>query len=248
MKPFIVFPAIDLRNGCVVRLKEGDPNRQTSYANDPVAVARRWLDAGARWLHVVNLDAAFGEDDYANWKAIKGIVKASREASVQVQLGGGLRSVQAVQKAFKIGICRVILGTMAVEHPEKLDQLLNQWKPDRVGVSIDARGGMVTMHGWQKTSAISALDLAQGLAGRGVQWLVFTDIARDGMQTGINLAATHQIAKKTSLEVIASGGVSGWEDIHSARKANLSGIIVGKALYEGIFDPPMELFKEPTLC
>lgn len=241
MSEFIIFPAIDLRRGQVVRLMEGDPDRQTNYEADPARAARRWLSAGARWLHVVNLDGAFGEGDAANQAALAAILSVAGEFSVPVQFGGGLRSLEAVTQVLEMGVGRVVLGTAAVEQPELVQAALQRWGVERVAAALDARAGIVQVRGWQQGTARPALELAQQLAGMGLRWLIFTDIARDGLQTGLNVAATAELAKLSRLNVIASGGVAGWEDIHSACLAALSGVIVGKALYEGKFQPE-ELF------
>jgi phosphoribosylformimino-5-aminoimidazole carboxamide ribotide isomerase len=234
---FIIFPAIDLRGGQVVRLKEGDPNRQTHYSPDPALVARRWISAGAAWLHVVNLDGAFDQPDLANRRALEAILAAAAGSGVKVQFGGGLRSIEAVDAALEAGVERVMLGTLAVEQPEVLERTLQRWGSNRAGASLDARAGLVQVRGWLNATSVSANALAQSLAERGLRWLVFTDIARDGLQTGLNLPATIHLARTSSLNVIASGGVSTMTDVESARAAGLAGVIVGRALYEGAIDP-----------
>ncbi len=230
---FVVYPAIDLREGQVVRLKEGDPNRQTAYSSNPASAAERWLAAGATWLHVVNLDGAFDQADSANRSALAAILAVAARRGAKVQFGGGLRSLQAVEQALATGVERAVLGTLAVEQPELLAEAVSQWGADRVGASLDAREGMVQVRGWQKASAVSARDAALRLKSAGLEFLVFTDIARDGLQTGLNLAATIALARDSGLRVIASGGVRGPEDIRAARAAGLSGAIAGRALYEG---------------
>jgi phosphoribosylformimino-5-aminoimidazole carboxamide ribotide isomerase len=232
-KEFIVFPAIDLSNGQVVRLKEGDPLRETAYSTDAGAVARRWLDAGARWLHVVNLDGAFDRADTANRQAVDAILDAARSYGAHVQFGGGMRSLDALEAALGLGVTRAVVGTLAVEQPDVVAQAVSRWGNDAVGASLDARDGIVKVHGWQQGSGISTLDAAQRLSAAGILWLVFTDISRDGLQTGVNLAASVDLAAKSALKVIASGGVRGAEDVNGAREAGLAGVIVGRALYEG---------------
>ena len=230
---FIVFPAIDLRHGQVVRLKEGDPNRQTAYSSDPSAAAERWLAAGASWLHVVNLDGAFDQADSANKAALAAILAVAAGKSARVQFGGGLRSLLAVEQALAVGVERVMLGTLAVEQPDLLAEAVARWGAERVGASLDARDGLVQVRGWQQASAVTARDAALRLKESGLEYLVFTDIARDGLQTGLNLNATVALAQASGLKVIASGGVRGPEDIHAARAAGLAGAIAGRALYEG---------------
>jgi len=241
--PFIIFPAIDLRGGQVVRLKEGDPLRQTNYSPDPAQVARRWIEAGARWLHVVNLDGAFDQPDLANRRALEAILQTATQSSVKVQFGGGLRSLEAVSAALQAGVDRVILGTLAVEQPEVLAEALRLYGPERIAASLDAREGKVAVRGWQSATPLSAVDLARSLSEQGLRWLVFTDIARDGLQTGLNMASTVELARASGLNVIASGGVSSLSDVTASRAAGLAGVIVGRALYEGAIDPVL-LFQE----
>ncbi len=238
---FTVFPAIDLRNGQVVRLKEGDPSRQTSYSPDPAAAARRWIDAGATWLHVVNLDGAFGTGQTANQQALQAILKVALQNNIPVQFGGGLRSPEAIQTVLEQGVTRAVLGTAVIELPQLLPQALARWGSTRLAASLDARDGRVQVRGWQSDTPVQALDLARSLRAAGLTWLVFTDIARDGLQTGLNLAATQQLAQVNGLQVIASGGVSQLSDVENAKAAGLAGAIVGRALYEGSVDPG-ELF------
>lgn len=242
---FHVFPAIDLRGGQVVRLKEGDPNRQTNYSVDPAATARRWIELGARRLHVVNLDGAFDQPDRANRAAVAAVLAEAQTASIPVQFGGGLRSAEAVARALDLGVERVMIGTLAVEQPQVFADLLAKWGSDRIGASLDAREGMVQVRGWQSGTLLPAVDLARTLADSGLRWLVFTDIARDGLQTGLNLPATAALAASTGLNIIASGGVSRFEDVQGAKAAGLAGCIVGRALYEGSIDPK-QLFQMDT--
>jgi phosphoribosylformimino-5-aminoimidazole carboxamide ribotide isomerase len=236
MNEFIVYPAIDLRAGQVVRLKEGDPLRQTVYSADPAAVAARWLLAGAVWLHVVNLDGAFDQPDSANHAALEAILSVAETFGAKVQFGGGLRSLEAVQRALELGVERVVLGTLAVEQPDLLAEALARWGVGRIGASLDARDGLVAVRGWQETTGLPVTQAAAGMREAGLRWLVFTDIARDGLQTGLNLPATVELAAQSGLTVIASGGVSTAQDIHEVRAAGLAGVIVGRALYEGTVD------------
>ncbi len=192
---FTVFPAIDLRGGQVVRLKEGDPQRQTAYSNDPRATAGRWLTEGAQWLHVVNLDGAFDQPDSANRAALSAILAEAAQSGAQVQFGGGLRSLEAIDQALELGVQRVVLGTLAIEQPELLEQALMNWGAERVAAGMDARGGFVQVRGWQQATPYPAAEAAQSLRKAGLRWLVFTDISRDGLQTGINLPATLDLAR-----------------------------------------------------
>jgi phosphoribosylformimino-5-aminoimidazole carboxamide ribotide isomerase len=232
-KEFIIFPAIDLHNGKVVRLKEGDLDRLTQYSDDPASTASHWLATGAAWLHVINLDGAFEKTDDDNLQALHSMERVAHNFQARVQFGGGLRSLQAIEKVIEVGVDRVRLGTAAVTYPEILPEALERWGGDRVAVSLDARDGMVRIRGWQEATDFSALELSKSFQQQGLRWLVFTDMARDGLQTGLNLPKTVEIARLTGLNVIASGGVSSNEDIQAAMDANLAGVIVGRALYEG---------------
>ena len=254
MSDFTVYPAIDLRGGQVVRLKEGDPTRQTAYSDDPAETARRWLTFGARWLHVINLDgalrprpaalyrggraqgSAFGESDTANQRALRAILEMAREFDARVQLGGGLRSLDAIEAILELGVDRAIIGTLAVEQPEVLEEALARFDPERIAVGIDARDGRVRVRGWQADSGIAAPDLALRMRPLGLRTVIFTDVSRDGMGRGLNIAATKALAEASGLGVIASGGVHTLDDVVAARDAGLAGVIVGRALYEGTVD------------
>lgn len=228
----IVYPAIDLRGGKVVRLKEGDPARMTSYSDDPVETARQWLDRGARWLHVVNLDGAFGESDGANRAALESILRLG----AQVQFGGGMRSLDGVARALDLGVSRVVLGTIAVEDPNVVAEALTRFGAERIAVGIDARDGLVRVRGWKENSGISAAALALQMRTFGLAAVIFTDISRDGLGSGLNITATKELADVSGLDVIASGGVSTMDDVHAVKEAGLAGIIIGRALYEGTID------------
>ncbi|MBI9043324.1 MAG: 1-(5-phosphoribosyl)-5-[(5-phosphoribosylamino)methylideneamino]imidazole-4-carboxamide isomerase [Anaerolineaceae bacterium] len=245
---FIVYPAIDLRKGQIVRLSEGDPNRQTTYGNDPGQMARHWLSMGAKWLHVVNLDGAFEEKDQANKNALKAILKEAFTMKIPVQFGGGLRDLNAVEEVLNLGVTRAVLGTAAAKDPLIVKEAVKHWGTESLAVSLDARDGMVKVRGWQESSAFSALDLGKKLKTYGLEWLVFTDIARDGLQTGVNLEATVALARETGLKVIASGGISDLEDIRSVCQAGLPGVISGRALYEGKIDPQKLFNNEDPIC
>jgi phosphoribosylformimino-5-aminoimidazole carboxamide ribotide isomerase len=233
MEPFIIYPAIDLRSGRVVRLQQGDPQRQTTYSADPTSVAERWLQAGAPWLHVVNLDGAFGEQDSANRKAIGSVLAAASAGGAQVQVGGGLRSLADVGEVLRLGASRAVLGTLAVERPDVLQECLRQFGPQRVAVGIDALHGQVQVRGWKEQSGVTALELGRRMAQAGLEWLVFTDVSRDGLGQGLNVAAALELAQTSRLLVITSGGANDDADLHHAHQAGLAGVIVGKALYDG---------------
>ena len=245
MAPFVIFPAIDLRHGTVVRLKEGDPARQTAYSPDPALTARRWLSAGAAWLHVVNLDGAFGEGDSANRAALLAILREAQAAGARVQFGGGLRSHEALAEVLELGVSRAVFGTLAVENPAVVQAAIRQFGAERVGASLDGRDGLVQVRGWQDGSARPVLASAVELAAAGLRWLVFTDIRRDGLQTGINLAATRELAEQAGLNVVASGGAASAADARAAQAAGCAGIILGRAIYEGAIDLPALLTEFP---
>ena len=247
LPPFTIYPAIDLRGGQVVRLKEGDPNRQTSYSPDPAGTARRWIAAGARWLHVVNLDGAFGENGLANQLALRTILDEAVPAGVPVQFGGGLRSLDAIRSALELGVTRIVLGTIIVEQPAMMEEALDRWGCERIAAGLDARGGLIQVRGWQSATPLQAGALAATLKQAGLRWLIFTDIARDGLQTGLNLPATVALARESGLKVIASGGVSRLEDVRQAKEAGLPGVIVGRALYESTIDPAALFALNSTL-
>ena len=232
MDAFTVYPAIDLRQGRVVRLAQGDPDRETSYASDPRRVAERWCAAGATWLHVVNLDGAFGEAGEANQRALRSLLKTP----ARIQFGGGVRDEVTIRRAFDLGIDRLVIGTAAVEHPALVREALEQYGPDRVAVGIDAEDGIVKIRGWQDATDVRAEDLAEAWASMGGRWLIFTDVSRDGMGSGVNVDATAALARSTGLQVIASGGVASSADVARVQDAGLAGVIIGRALYEGQID------------
>ncbi|NOY99174.1 MAG: 1-(5-phosphoribosyl)-5-[(5-phosphoribosylamino)methylideneamino]imidazole-4-carboxamide isomerase [Chloroflexi bacterium] len=239
MDAFTVYPAIDLRAGKVVRLAQGDPTRQTLYGDQPAETARRWLDAGASWLHVVNLDGAFGDRDAANRDALRAIL----DTGGKVQFGGGLRSLDDVENALSLGVRRVILGTVAVESPELVAEAIARFGAKAVGVGIDARDDRVRVRGWVQETALSPIDLGRQLSRAGVRTVVYTNIARDGVGRGVDVAGAQRLAEAAGLSAIASGGVASLDDVRRVREAGLSGVIVGRALYEGQID-----LKEALQC
>jgi phosphoribosylformimino-5-aminoimidazole carboxamide ribotide isomerase len=236
MSTFTIYPAIDLRAGQVVRLKEGDPDRQTKYSDDPAETARHWLEAGAQWLHIVNLDGAFAENDSANQAALRAILDATTKFEARVQFGGGIRSIEMVARALDLGASRVVLGTVAVEQPQLVADALKEFGAQKIAVGIDARDGFVRVRGWQSKSGIQAGDLALQMRALGVRTIIFTDISRDGLGSGLNITSTRKLADISGVDVIASGGVHKLDDVIAAREANLAGVIIGRALYEGTID------------
>ena len=232
MREFNVYPAIDLRDGYVVRLMHGDPGQQTTYSSDPETLVTSWLDAGVKWLHVINLDGAFGENDSANFRILKQICPLISNQGARIQFGGGLRTAAAIQAAFELGIDRVILGTIAVENPQLTREIIEEHDPDQIAISLDAMQGRIRVRGWQTDSSIQVSALGKQLAEYGLSWLIFTDISRDGAGKGVNISSCLELKQATGINIIASGGVNSIEDIRAAREAGLAGIIVGRALYE----------------
>ncbi|MFZ3484568.1 1-(5-phosphoribosyl)-5-[(5-phosphoribosylamino)methylideneamino]imidazole-4-carboxamide isomerase [Sphingomonas sp. 3-13AW] len=228
----IVFPAIDLKGGQVVRLAEGDMDRATIYGDDPAAQARAFADAGADHLHVVDLDGAFAGDS-VNGDAVASVVRAFPG---RVQLGGGIRTRAAIDGWLELGVARVVIGTAALENPDLVRDAARAL-PGRIVVAVDARDGLVATRGWADVSTVTVADLARRFEDAGVAALLFTDVGRDGLLKGCNVAATAALAAEVSIPVIASGGVAGIEDIHQLRgKPGIEGVITGRALYDGRLD------------
>lgn len=230
-----LYPAVDLRNGHVVRLQLGDPNRQTTFADDPLEVAERWIECGTSWLHVVNLDGAFDEAGLSNWQALP---KLTRLAA-RVQFGGGMRTMEDITRAVDFGVSRVILGTVAVEQPDIVADAVRRFGAERIAIGIDARDGIVKTRGWQSDSTRTPVDLGLQMAALGVRTIIYTDISRDGILTGVNAQATIELARSTGLNVIASGGVASLVDVRhvlAGAADGVSGLIIGRALYDGNID------------
>ena len=228
---FALYPAIDLRRGRCVRLEQGEASRETVYGDDPLAVARSFADAGAEWVHVVDLDAAFGAG--SNRALIRELVAAT---PLRVQTGGGLRSDADVDEVLVAGAARAVIGTAAIENPELVRRAVERWGPARVAVGLDARGRRPAARGWTEESGTDLFDLAAQLVGLGARTLVHTDIARDGMLAGPNLELSCALAEASGAEVIVSGGMSGMDDVEAAAAAagrGIAGAIIGRALYEG---------------
>jgi phosphoribosylformimino-5-aminoimidazole carboxamide ribotide isomerase len=253
----IVFPAIDLRRGRCVRLRQGRAEHETVYGDDPAQVAQRWVSQGAEWLHIVNLDGAFGDAQTTgqrpiNLQRLEEIRTAVPETPVQ--FGGGIRSLDDVEVALGLGATRVILGTVAVRNPELVVEAITRFGAERIVVGIDARDGRVATHGWQQTSDTTAKALGRAMREQGVLRTVYTDIARDGMLTGVNVAVTVELARATGLRIIASGGVASLDDIKLLKVQAeagiegtlIEGIIIGQALYTGALSLPeaIRLAKE----
>ncbi len=235
----ILFPAIDLKDGQCVRLKLGDMDQATVFADDPAAQARTFQEQGFEYLHMVDLNGAFAGTS-VNGEAVEAILKA---VSVPVQLGGGIRDLDAIAGWLEKGIARVILGTLAVRDPGLVRQACREF-PGRVAVGIDAKGGHVAVEGWAESSTLSVLDLASKFEDAGVAAIIYTDIDRDGILAGLNITSTLELAGATSIPVIASGGLASMDDIDRLTHkdcAVLEGAISGRALYDGRIDPALAL-------
>jgi phosphoribosylformimino-5-aminoimidazole carboxamide ribotide isomerase len=241
----LIIPAIDLKDGKCVRLIQGRMQEETVYSDDPEAVARRWADSGARMLHVVDLDAAVHGTAF-NHRRIRGLI---RSAGIPVQVGGGMRDLDAVAAALEAGAARVIIGTGAVENPAFVRDACRSY-PGRIAVGIDAREGRVATRGWTRTTEVLAVELARQLEDAGVCTVIFTDIQRDGMQTGPNVTETRKLAESIRIPVIASGGVGTLDHIRrlmALQAVGVTGVITGKALYSGAlrFEEAVALTQSP---
>lgn len=230
----IVFPAIDLKGGQVVRLAEGDMDRATVYGDDPAAQAMLFADQGAEYLHVVDLDGAFAGTS-VNGDAVRAIVE---RFPGHVQLGGGIRDRAAIERWFDLGVSRVVIGTAALENPDLVRAAARDF-PGGIVVAVDARDGMVATRGWADVSTVEVIDLARRFEDAGVAALLFTDVGRDGMLKGCNVEATVDLARSVRIPVIASGGVKGIAEIHVLAlhaRDGIEGVITGRALYDGRLD------------
>ncbi len=225
----LIFPAIDLMNGQVVRLRQGKAAEKTIYSDDPVAFAKRWADEGGDYLHLIDLDAAFtGEQRNLEW-----VARITAAIGIPCQLGGGIRDKAAAQRAFDAGVARVIIGTRAAESLDFVSELAEAFGSDRIAVGIDAKNGEVSVKGWTELSGMKASTLAVKAADAGAGTVICTDIATDGMLSGPNFAEIEQILSLVRCQVIASGGVSTIEDVNRlAALPTLYGAIIGKALYD----------------
>ncbi len=242
----ILFPAIDLRGGQCVRLEQGAADRETIYEADPIGQASRFVGSGATWIHVVDLDAAFG--DGSNRELIRSIA-ASTDAKVQT--GGGLRTMDDLQEVLEGPVSRAVIGTAAIEDPDLVRRAVERWGAERIAVGLDARGRTPAVRGWREASEGDLFDIAVRLAESGVRTFIYTDISRDGMFAGPNISMSIELAEQTGARVIISGGVGRIEDIRAVREAArlqplIEGVIVGKAIYEQRVDAAaaIELLNE----
>jgi len=226
----ILYPAIDILNGRAVRLYKGDKNKVTDYG-EPVEIARQWESCGAEYLHVVDLDGAFSGVQ-TNLKTVERIAAAT---NLPIQLGGGVRSLDAVRRALAAGATRVIIGTAAFTSPNFLREALDLFGAEKIIAGLDSKDGFAAIKGWAEKFALKAEDAAIDLFNKGVRTIVFTDIFRDGALTGVNIPLTAQIKAISGLEVIASGGLASLNEIKSLRRAGIDGLILGKAIFDKIF-------------
>jgi phosphoribosylformimino-5-aminoimidazole carboxamide ribotide isomerase len=230
------YPAIDLKGGRVVRLEQGKADAETVYAEDAAIPANQFKEAGAEWVHVVDLDGAF-TGEQANGAAVEAIIASG----LKVELGGGVRSLDVIKHWLDLGVERVIIGTKAVTDPNFLNECLQHFDPDNLAVGIDAKDGKVAVKGWIESVDMSALEFARSVQEIGIHTIIYTDISRDGMMTGPNLEAQSEMLDHLDIDVIASGGVSSMEDLVQlkeikTRHQNLNGVISGKAIYDGELD------------
>lgn len=228
----IIFPAIDIKDKKCVRLTQGDFDKVNVYGEDPSIMAKKWADYGAEFIHVVNLNGSRDEIGIND----ETLSKVAKSVDVPIQVGGGIRDEKRVKELLDLGINRVIVGTMAIENKELLKELIEKYKADKIVVSIDAKNGKVATHGWEKVSDIDSVDLCKELEQIGVKTIVYTDISKDGMLEGPNFDIYKELSQKTSLDIIASGGVTSIDDVKRLLDMNMYGAIIGKALYDNRID------------
>lgn len=231
-----IWPAIDLRGGKCVRLKQGDYRRETVYGDDPAEMARRWVAEGAEFLHLVDLDGA-RDGTNANLAAIESILAA---VQVPCQLGGGIRDEAIIRRMLGLGLSRLVVGTKAIKEPDWFREMCRAF-PGQLALGIDARDGHVATDGWLETSSVSAIDLARSFEAEPLAAIVYTDISRDGMLQGPNLAAMSEMHAAVRTSVIASGGVANAADVAALARIGMPGVIIGRALYEGTVTLPAAL-------
>ncbi len=226
-----IFPAIDLIDGCAVRLFKGDYNQKTVYSDNPVAVAKSFADAGAQYIHIVDLDGA-KDGSNANIDVVRSIVEQS---GLKAEIGGGIRSMQAVEKYLNLGVMRVILGTAAVTDPEFLKQAVNKYG-EKVAVGVDIKDGKVAIKGWTELSKLDCFEFCRNLEKLGVKTVICTDISKDGVMSGTNIELYKKLSSEFKMDIIASGGVSSLDNVRTLTQMNMYGAILGKALYTGSID------------
>lgn len=227
-----LYPAIDMKNGQCVRLRQGAFKDITIYSDAPEKVAAHWQEKGASFLHLVDLDGAL-----AGYSVNEEVIRRIADTvSIPIEIGGGIRSGEAVERMLGLGVRRVIIGTKAVEHPEFLRDMVRTFGEEAIVAGVDAKDGMVAVEGWEKVSSLTARDLCLTMKEYGVRHIVYTDISRDGMLSGPNVEATRKLTEETGLDIIASGGVSCMEDLKCLHEAGIRGAVIGKALYDNRID------------
>ena len=227
-----LYPAIDIKDGQCVRLRQGAFKDITIYSDAPEKVAAHWQEKGASFLHLVDLDGAL-----AGYSVNEEVIRRIADTvSIPIEIGGGIRSKEAVERMLDLGVRRVIIGTKAAEHPEFLRDMVRTFGEEAIVAGVDAKDGMVAVEGWEKVSSLTASDLCLTMKEYGVRHIVYTDISRDGMLSGPNVEATRKLTEETGLDIIASGGVSCMEDLKCLHEAGIRGAIIGKALYENRID------------
>ena len=226
---FTIIPAIDLRRGKVVRLAQGDPQRLTSYGDNPLHWAERWKAEGAGWLHIINLDGAFGENTTLNLQVLESILSLG----MNIEFGGGIRDRGSIETILALGVKRVFLGTAAIQNPELVDWAVATYGPACIAGDIGALEGKVVIKGWQESTALTVLEAGQLFHSQGMERCVVTDVERDGAGTGVNITSAVELQQITGLQVVASGGVNSVNDVARVQEAGLAGVIIGRALYEG---------------
>ena len=229
----LLIPAIDLLEGQAVRLAEGDRERVTVYDDDPPGLAQRFAETGAQQIHVVDLDGAFAGEP-SQVALIERIVAAAHRHGAKVEVGGGIRSVESIERLLELGVDQVVVGTLAIRDPEAVESVC-QRHPGAIIVAIDARDGYVAVDGWREVSTVPAADLAVRAEAWGAGALLYTDVARDGLQVGANVDATADLQRAVTIPVIASGGVGSLDDLDALREAGIRAVVFGRALYEGSF-------------
>ena len=227
-----LYPAIDIKDGQCVRLRQGAFKDITIYSDAPEKVAAHWQEKGASFLHLVDLDGAL-----AGYSVNEEVIRRIADTvSIPIEIGGGIRSKEAVERMLDLGVRRVIIGTKAAEHPEFLRDMVRTFGEEAIVAGVDAKDGMVAVEGWEKVSSLTASDLCLTMKEYGIRHIVYTDISRDGMLSGPNVEATRKLTEETGLDIIASGGVSCMEDLKCLHEAGIRGAIIGKALYENRID------------
>ncbi|MGB9639667.1 MAG: 1-(5-phosphoribosyl)-5-[(5-phosphoribosylamino)methylideneamino]imidazole-4-carboxamide isomerase [Anaerolineales bacterium] len=244
MSKFIIYPAVDLSHGKVVRLRQGKSDQETIYGEQPLETVAHWITAGVKWLHIVNLDGAFGKVDSQNRTALREILQFTAIKDISVQFGGGLRTLANVNEVIQMGVQRVMLSTLVIEQPLELEKMLELYSAQRIVVAVDCKEEKVYSHGWQHQSSYEITNFLKQLEKVGVHTLLITDINRDGMQTGVNIALLRKIKEQFDMDVILAGGVARLEDVIHAKVNGAAGVVIGKALYEGNISIEQALFLE----